>query len=81
MGRKITMNGHTGQSVKEVYQDFILSKTAEGVLDITIRNYHQHLHNISQYLDIEKSMSSLSERDLYSLCYPINACEWLASLL
>ena len=37
MGRKITMNGHIGQSVAEVYQDFILAKTAEGVSDITIR--------------------------------------------
>lgn len=48
------MNGHIGQSVAEVYQDFILAKTAEGVSDITIRNYHQHLHNISKYLDIEQ---------------------------
>lgn len=52
MGRKITMNGHIGQSVAEVYQDFILAKTAEGVSDITIRNYHQHLHNISKYLEV-----------------------------
>ena len=28
------MNGHIGQSVEEVYQDFILAKTAEGVSDI-----------------------------------------------
>ena len=46
------MNGHIGQSVAEVYQDFILAKTAEGVSDITIRNYHQHLHNISKYLEV-----------------------------
>lgn len=25
LGRKITMNGHIGQSVAEVYQDFILN--------------------------------------------------------
>ena len=65
MGRKISMNGHNGQSVAEVYQDFIFAKTAEGVSDITIRNYHQHLHNISKYLDIEMSICSLSEMDLY----------------
>ena len=53
------MNGHNGQSVAEVYQDFIFAKTAEGVSDITIRNYHQHLHNISKYLDIEMSMEIL----------------------
>ena len=67
MGRKITMNGHIGQSVAEVYQDFILAKTAEGVSDITIRNYHQHLHNISKYLDIEQPIAALSKRDLESM--------------
>ena len=58
------MNEHIGQTVAEVYQDFILAKTAEGVSDVTIRNYHQHLHNISKYLDIEQPMAALSKRDL-----------------
>ena len=61
------MNGHIGQSVAEVYQDFILAKTAEGVSDITIRNYHQHLHNISKYLDIEQPIAALFKRDLESM--------------
>lgn len=61
MGRKIRMNEHLGQTVAEVYQDFILAKTAEGVSDVTIRNYHQHLHNISKYLDIEQPMAALSK--------------------
>lgn len=73
MGRKITMNGHNGQSVAEVYQDFIFAKTAEGVSDITIRNYHQHLHNISKYLDIEMSMRSLSKRDLEDMICAMRA--------
>ena len=57
------MNGHIGQSVAEVYQDFILAKTAEGVSDITIRNYHQHLHNISKYLDIEQEALNVSKEE------------------
>lgn len=61
------MNEHFGQTVAEVYQDFILAKTAEGVSDVTIRNYHQHLHNISKYLDIEQPMAALSKRDLESM--------------
>ena len=64
LGRKLRMNEHFGQTVAEVYQDFILAKTAEGVSDVTIRNYHQHLHNISKYLDIERPMAALSKRDL-----------------
>ena len=68
MGRKIRMNEHFGQTVAEVFQDFILAKTAEGVSDVTIRNYHQHLHNISKYLDIEQPMAALSKRDLPHCC-------------
>ena len=67
MGRKITMNGQFGQSVAETYQNFIFAKTAEGVSDITIRNYHQHLHNISKYLDVEKPMASLTKKDLENM--------------
>ena len=73
MGRKIRMNEHIGQTVAEVYQDFILAKTAEGVSDVTIRNYHQHLHNISKYLDIEQPMAALSKRDLESMVCEMRA--------
>ena len=59
----------------EVYQDFILAKTAEGVSDVTIRNYHQHLHNISKYLDIEQPMAALSKRDLESMVCEMRAAE------
>ena len=70
------MNEHFGQTVAEVYQDFILAKMAEGVSDVTIRNYHQHLHNISKYLDIEQPMAALSKRDLERM-----VCEmWAAGL-
>ena len=67
MGRKITMNGQSGQSVAETYQNFIFAKTAEGVSDVTIRNYHQHLHNISKYLNAEKPMASLTKKDLENM--------------
>ena len=45
------MNGHIGQSVAEVYQDFILAKTAEGVSDITITCLRQeyYLHPVMQF--------------------------------
>lgn len=45
------MNGHIGQSVAEVYLDFILAKTAEGVSDITITCLRQeyYLHPVMQF--------------------------------
>ena len=37
----------------EVFEMFITSQTAKGVADITIRNYHNNLHNISKFFDID----------------------------
>ena len=42
---------------------------------MTIRNYHQHLHNISKYLDIEQPMAALSKRDLESMVCEMRAAE------
>lgn len=60
---RIKMFAQSEQTMEEVFQNFILAKTAAGVSDITIRNYHQQLHNISKHLDIQKSMEQLSKRD------------------
>ena len=59
MARKITMNGHFRKSVAEVFEEFIMSKTAQGVSEITISTYRQHLRSISNHLDIQKSMETL----------------------
>lgn len=57
------MNGQNQQTFEEVFADFILAKTMQGVSDVTIRNYHQHLHNISKHFCISMRMSELSKRD------------------
>ena len=64
MAKKLTMNGQFRKSVAEVFDDFVISKTAQGVSDITITNYQQHLHSISNHLDIQKPMESLTRKDL-----------------
>ena len=51
MAKKITMSKHSGKTFEEVYAAFITAKTAKGVSDVTIRNYHQNLHNISLHFD------------------------------
>ena len=53
MSRKITMNRTENKTFEQVFSMFITSRTANGVSDATIRNYHQHLHSISKYLDIQ----------------------------
>lgn len=36
MKRKITMNGHSGKAVAEVFDDFVISQTAQGLSEITL---------------------------------------------
>ena len=44
MSKKLTFRGHSTQTYAEVFRSFISAKTAQGVADITIRNYHNNLH-------------------------------------
>ena len=69
LGRKITMNGHIGQSVAEVYQDFILAKTAEGVSDITITCLRQeyYLHPVMQF----RSPNEIWPDEIHQVSLPI----------
>ena len=55
------MNNRKEKTFSDVRGEFITSQTAKGVADITIRNYHQILHNISKYLDIEMTLDILSK--------------------
>lgn len=64
MSKKITFRGHSTQTYAEVFQSFISAKTAEGVADITIRNYHNNLHVISKYLDTSRPLGDITKSDL-----------------
>lgn len=57
------MNSRKEKAFSEVWKEFITAKTAKGVSDATITKYHQVLHNISKYFDIEIPMSILSKRE------------------
>ena len=58
------MNEHSGTSLKEVWESFIISQTARGVSEATIKNYHNHLKSISHHINIEMPMEDLSKRHL-----------------
>ena len=64
MAKKISMNKHNGKTFEEVYAAFITAKTAKGVSDVTIRNYHQNLHNISLHFDISTPFDMLTKEML-----------------
>ena len=58
------MNTRQGRTFAEVYGEFITSQTAKGVSEITIRNYHQVLHNITRFFDVVAPLDTLSKKRL-----------------
>ncbi len=64
MAKRITMNGGSRKTYSEAFSAFIAAQTAKGVSDITIRNYHNNLHVISKYLDVEILLDNLTAKDI-----------------
>lgn len=67
MARKITMNASSNKTVEEVFDDFVISQTAQGLSPITLTNYHHHFHSISKHLDITQSMETLTKSKLEAM--------------
>ena len=42
MRSKIRLNEQSGRTVAEVFDDFVFAQTAEGLSEVTIRNYKLH---------------------------------------
>jgi len=61
------MGAQSRKSVAEVFDDFVVSKMAQGLSDITIATYRQHIRSISNHLDIQKPMEALTRKDLEAM--------------
>ena len=61
------MNEHSRKSVAEVFEDFVISQTAQDLSDITIANYRHHFHSISRHLDIWQPMEALTKSKLEAM--------------
>ncbi len=55
------VNRNSGKKFEEIFTSFVVVKTAKGVSDITIRNYHQNIHNISLHFDISMPFDDLTK--------------------
>lgn len=64
---EITMNFEDSRTFKEVFDEFITSKKAQGVADATLNNYKYHLRSISKYLNIEKPFREVKKRDIENI--------------
>ena len=67
MARKITMNASSYKSVAEVFEDFVISQTAQGLSSVTLTNYRHHFHSISRHLDTSQSMDTLTKSKLEAM--------------
>lgn len=67
MARKITMNASSGKTVAEVFADFVISQTAQGLSPVTLTNYTNHFHSISRHLDISQRMDILTKGNLEAM--------------
>ncbi len=63
MSRKIKMVNNS-KTYAEVFATFITAQTAKGVTDITIRNYHDNLRNISRFFDVNMPFDDLTKQHL-----------------
>ena len=62
--KKLFLNSTKAETIEEVWELYSISQKAEGVSDVTLRNYKQHLHSISKYLNIKMSISILTKKHL-----------------
>lgn len=51
-------------SFNELFPRFVAAKTAEGVSEKTIENYHQHWKCIGKHLDLDKPISEATQDDI-----------------
>ena len=66
--KEITMYSGTGRSFKEVYEEFVISKTAQGVSDATLNNYRYHLKS-HHCAVINKEFCRKAKCDSCGFCY------------
>lgn len=59
--------GQSRKTVEEVFNDFVISQTAQGLSETTIATYRCHIHSISKHLDIQKPMNTLTKGDLEAM--------------
>ena len=62
--KRIFVDSIKENTIRQVWDLYTASQAAKGVSDITLRNYKQHLHAISKYLDIDTPIVDLSKTDL-----------------
>lgn len=67
MSKKLSLSGQSRKTVEEVFNDFVISQTAQGLSETTIATYRCHIHSIYKHLNIQKPMNTLTKGDLEAM--------------
>lgn len=67
MAKKITMYSTKSQTISAVFDEFVRSRTADGVSAVTIKTYRAHFHSMSLHMDMERPLEVLTKRDLENM--------------
>ena len=51
-------------SLKDVFEEFILDKTANGTSEKTLETYRSHFHSLSKWLDTDTPIDELTDKQL-----------------
>ena len=61
---KIRMQKPKEITVNEAMEQFVVYKTARGVKEVTARNYKQHFHSMSKFINMDQPLSGLTQEAL-----------------
>ena len=61
---RIKMKKRKEPTLQEAAEQFILYKTARGVKEVTARNYRNHFHSMSKFLDMDQPLAAVTQKDL-----------------
>lgn len=64
MARKIMLQVQSTKPLEDVFEEFVISRIADGLSDVTIRNYRNHIRSISKHLDITMPINTLRRKNL-----------------
>ncbi len=62
--KKITMYSQTNASVQEYFRQYLISGSARGLSEATLKTYQGHFNSLSKFLDMSVLLSSLTKADV-----------------
>ena len=65
--QKIIMPTEETKNFLEVFEMFVISQSAKGIADVTIRNYRYHMKNIGNYMELARPFDDVTKRDIESM--------------